>query len=253
MSNRVKKWIATASVVICLIVCGVLIFSWVRDERKMADAVEFYEELQEEHTSVLGSVELNAEGLIPIPVDFEALHEINEDIYAWIDIEDTNVHYPILQSATDDSYYLEHTVDRVAGLPGSIYTESINEKDFSDYMTLVYGHDMRDGSMFKHLHKFSDPEFFESHDTITIYTEDSIHTYKVLAAVAYTNEHLMYKYNQNSAADREAFVDSLYEMKNSRNQYRDGIEVDEESKFVVLSTCITGQPDKRWIVVGVKE
>ena len=160
---------------------------------------------------------------------------------------------PILQSATDDSYYLEHTVDRKAGLPGSIYTESVNKKDFSDYITLVYGHDMRDGSMFKHLHKFSDKEFFDSHDTIMIYTEDAIHSYKVLAAVAYTNEHIMYKYDQNVAADREAFVDSLYEMKNSRNQYREGVEVDEESKFVVLSTCITGQPDKRWIVVCVKQ
>ena len=248
-----KKRIAYGSVTICLLVCSVLVISWIKDERKQAEAVDIYEELQEEHTSVLGSVELNAEGLLEIPIDFEALHGVNEDIYAWIDIEDTNVHYPILQSATDDSYYLEHTVDRRAGLPGSIYTESINKKDFSDYMTLVYGHDMRDGSMFKHLHKFSEAEFFESHDTVMIYTEDSIHLYKVLAAVAYSNEHLMYKYDQNVATDREAFVKSLYEIKNSRNQYRDGVEVNEESKLVVLSTCITGQPDKRWIVVCVKQ
>lgn len=248
-----KKWIAISSVFVCLIVCGALVISWVKEERKQAAAVDLYEELQEEHASVLGNVEMNAEGLLKIPVDFEALHEVNEDIYAWIDIEDTNVHYPILQSATDDSYYLEHTVDRRAGLPGSIYTESINKKDFSDYMTLIYGHDMRDGSMFKHLHKFSDAEFFKSHDTVMIYTEESILEYKVLAAVAYSNAHIMYKYDQNEASDRAAFVKSLYEMKNSRNQYRDGVKVDEESRFVVLSTCITGQPDKRWIVVCVRE
>ena len=233
-----KKWIAYGSVIICLLVCSVLVISWVKEERKQADVVDLYEEMQEEHTSVLENVDLSVDEVV-IPVDFEALHEINEDIYAWIDIEDTNVHYPILQSATDDSYYLEHTVDRKAGLPGSIYTESINEKDFSDYMTLVYGHDMRDGSMFKHLHKFSEDEFFKLHDTVTIYTEDEIHKYKVLAAVAYTDEHLMYKYDQNNAEDREAFVKSLYAMKNSRNQYRDGIVIGEESKFVVLSTCIT--------------
>ena len=247
-----KKWIAYGSVIICLLVCSVLVISWIKEERKQAEAVDLYEELQEEHTSVLENVDLSVDEVV-IPVDFEALHEVNEDIYAWIDIEDTNVHYPILQSTTDDSYYLEHTVDRKAGLPGSIYTESINKKDFSDYMTLVYGHDMRDGSMFKHLHKFSDAEFFKSHDTVMIYTEDAIHSYKVLAAVAYTDDHLMYKYDQNNAEDREAFVKSLYAMKNSRNQYRDGIIIGEESKFVVLSTCITGQPDKRWIVVCVKQ
>ena len=252
MKMNIKKWIAFSSVALCLIVCGVFVATWAKDQRQRADAVELYEELQEEYTSVLGSVDLSIDEIV-IPVDFEALHEVNEDIYAWIDIEDTNVHYPILQSATDDGYYLEHTVDRKAGLPGSIYTESLNKKDFSDYITLVYGHDMRDGSMFKHLHKFNEEEFFESHDTITIYTEDAIHTYKVLAAVAYTDEHLMYKYDQNDAADIEAFIESLYEMKSERNQYREGIEVNEESKFVVLSTCITGQPERRWIVVGVKE
>ena len=247
-----KKWIAYGSVIVCFLVCSMLVISWIKEERKQAEAVDLYEDLQEEHTSVLENVDLSVDEVV-IPVDFEALHEVNEDIYAWIDIEDTNVHYPVLQSATDDSFYLEHTVDRKAGLPGSIYTESINKKDFSDYMTLVYGHDMRDGSMFKHLHKFSDAEFFKSHDTVMIYTEEAIHSYKVLAAVAYTDEHLMYKYDQNNAEDREAFVKSLYEMKNSRNQYRDGIIIGEESKFVVLSTCITGQPDKRWIVVCVKQ
>ena len=250
MKRNIKKWIAYSSVLVCLIVCGTLMISWIRDERKIADAVDFYEELQEEHTSVLGSVNLNAEELIQIPVDFEALYEVNEDIYAWIDIEDTNVHYPILQHAKDDSYYLEHTVDRVAGLPGSIYTEKVNAKDFSDYITLVYGHDMRDGSMFKHLHKFSDEEFFKEHDVITIYTENKIYQYRVYAAVAYDNRHIMYSFDKDDPADRESFIQSLHDMKNSRNQYRDGMEVDENSKLLVLSTCITGQPDKRWIVVS---
>ena len=178
---------------------------------------------------------------------------MNEDIYAWIDIEDTNVHYPILQSATDDGYYLEHTVDHKAGLPGSIYTEKVNAKDFSDYITLVYGHDMRDGSMFKHLHKFEDKEFFESHDTITIYTENEILKYRVFAAVVYDDRHIMYAFDKDDANDRSEFLDSLQNSRDMKNQYRSDVEVDENSKLLVLSTCISGRPNNRWLVVAVKE
>ncbi len=250
MKKNIKKWIAISCVLVCLLVCGVLVISWMRDDRKRAEVVDFYEELQEEYTSILGNVDLDINELMQIPVDFESLYEVNEDIYAWIDIEDTNIHYPILQSAEDDSYYLEHTVDRTAGLPGSIYTEKINAKDFSDYITLIYGHDMRDGSMFKHLHKFSDAEFFDEHDLITIYREDRIYQYRVYAAVAYDNRHIMYSFDKDNPVERAAFIQSLHDMSSSLNQYREDMEIDENSKLVVLSTCITGQPDKRWIVVA---
>ena len=226
----------------------------VKEHLKQAENVDIYESLQKEHESILGKWEpvVTEDDLVQIPVDFEALKEINEDIYAWIDIEDTNIHYPIVQSSTDDSYYLEHTIEHVKGLPGSIYTESINSKDFSDFNTLIYGHDMRDGSMFKHLHQFADSEFFESHDTVMIYTEDAIHEYRVLAAVAYDNRHIMYSFDQSDEVECMEFVESLYETRNLRNQYREGIEVNEDSRLITLSTCITGQPEKRWIVVCVE-
>lgn len=90
------------------------------------------------------------------------MKETNPDIYAWIEIPDTNVNYPIVQSADDDSYYLNHTIDGQEGYPGSIYTEKVNAKDFSDFNTVIYGHDMKDGSMFKDLHKFEDADFLNS-------------------------------------------------------------------------------------------
>ena len=86
-----KKWIAYGSVIVCFLVCSMLVISWIKEERKQAEAVDLYEDLQEEHASVLENVDLSVDEVM-IPVDFEALHEVNEDIYAWIDIEDTNVH-----------------------------------------------------------------------------------------------------------------------------------------------------------------
>lgn len=187
-----------------------------------------------------------------IPIDFEALKEVNSDIYAWIEIKDTNINYPIVQSAEDDSYYLEHTIEGVKGYPGSIYTEKINAKDFSDFLTVVYGHDMKDGSMFKHLHKFEDATFFEENDLVTIYTETAKKEYRIFAAVVYDNRHLMYSFDYDTDSGREAFIQSLYESHSMKSHVREGVEVGKEDHILVMSTCITGQPDKRYIVGAVE-
>lgn len=237
--------------VICLVLClagiGYLIFYHVQKEKNN----NIYKEVEKYKEEEVKPEEPEEEP-VEIPIDFASLKEVNTDIYAWIDIEDTNIHYPIVQSETDDSYYLEHTIEGVKGYPGSIYTERVNAKDFSDFNTLIYGHDMKDGSMFKHLHKFADAEFFNTHDTITIYTEKAIKTYRVFAAVVYDNRHIMYTYNNNDVEARKAFIQSLYDTKNFKNQYRDGVEVDENSHLITLSTCITGQPSKRFIVVAAE-
>ena len=211
-----------------------------------------YEEVQEQNKVVEGPVEEPEPEPVEIPIDFAGLKEVNEHVYAWIDIEDTNIHYPIVQHPSDDLYYLEHTIEGVKGYPGSIYTEGMNAKDFSDFNTLIYGHDMRDGSMFKHLHKFADPEFFNSHETVTIYTETAIKTYRVFAAIVYDNRHIMYTYDNDNVEDRKAFIQSLYDARSMKNLFREGMTIDENSKLITMSTCITGQPDKRYIVVAAE-
>ena len=184
-----------------------------------------------------------------VPKEFLDSIERNSDVYAWIDIPDTNVHYPILQGGPDDAYYLNHTIDKEAGYPGSIYTESINAKDFSDYNTVIYGHNMKDGSMFKHLHKFEDKEFFDTHEYITIYTESEMKMYRIYAAVVYSDKHIMKKFDFTNIEDRKAYIQSL-DTGESVNQFREGMIVDEESRLVTLATCIGGRPNNRWLVIG---
>ena len=82
------------------------------------------------------------------PVDFEALWEINTDVYAWLDIPGTEISYPILQSDEDDDYYLQHNLKQESDSNGVIYTEgSYNGKDFDDPVTVIYGHNMSSGAM----------------------------------------------------------------------------------------------------------
>ncbi len=242
-----KKKVITVSVVVLLVcIIGAAIF-WLTREKEPEKTLQ-----QEPEPIVLDEPveDEPEEEVYESPIDFAYWKSVNDDVYAWIRIEDTNIDYPILQSATDDSYYLEHTIDGVTGYPGSIYTEKVNAKDFSDFNTLIYGHDMRDGSMFKHLHKFEDYEFFESHDTVTIYTETETKTYRVYAAVIYDNRHIMYTYDNDNMEDRTAFIQSLKEIGGEGSFFREGMSIDENSKLITMSTCITGQPDKRYIVVA---
>ncbi len=244
MKEHVRKIVLVGSVILCLGGAAYLVSDYVHQDQNS----DVYEQVQEQMQVLEPTVK--EETPVEISIDFASLKKINKDIYAWIDIEDTNVHYPIVQSPTDDSYYLEHTIEGVKGYPGSIYTERVNAKDFSDFNTVIYGHDMKDGSMFKHLHKFEDPEFFETHDTVTIYTEKEIKTYRIYAAIVFDNRHLMYHFNNDDIEDRKAFIQAINGARNMKNLYREGMMIDENSKLITMSTCITGQPDKRYLVVA---
>lgn len=239
--------------IILLILCILIIIAsgiWLyMDYRERQENQDVYEEIKEE---VVEQIEEVPEEPDYIPIDFAKLKETNEDIYAWIEIEDTNIAYPIVQHPTDDSYYLDYTIDGKKGYPGSIYTESINAKDFSDFNTVVYGHDMKNGTMFKHLHKFEKADFFDSHDTVTIYTETEHKEYKVFAAIVFDDRHLMYSFNYDTAEGRKAFLETIFESHNMKNLYRDDVIVDENSHILTLSTCIGGKPNNRYLVLAVE-
>lgn len=185
------------------------------------------------------------------PVDFPSWKDRNSDVYAWIRIPDTKIDYPILQGGPYDGYYLDHTIDGEAGYPGSIYTEKVNARDFTDFNTVIYGHNMKNGTMFKHLHKFKEKEFFDSHQFFEIYTEEETKIYRVYAALVYSDRRIMYGFDYETTEGRQAYLDSL-DTGESWNQFREGMVVDENSKIVTLATCIGGRPDNRWIVIGVE-
>jgi len=193
---------------------------------------------------------------VPIPekeVDFADLQEnTNEDIYAWIHIPDTKIDYPVLQHPTDNSYYLNHNLDGSRGYPGCIYTEDYNKKDFTDSNTVLYGHNMKNGTMFAGLHKYGDSEYLEEHPYIYIYTEEGLLAYEIFAAYQSGDEHILYAHD--GFEDRKVYGKYLEEILNMRSMgsvLKEGAEVTEDSRIITLSTCISGKPDNRFLVQGV--
>ena len=185
------------------------------------------------------------------PIDFEELQKLNADIYAWIEIPGTAINYPVVQSPNDDGYYLNHTIEGQEGYPGTIYTERQNAKDFSDYNTVIYGHNMKDGSMFMGLHAYEDPQYLKEYNEVIIYTPNHQYTYRIFAAVIYNNSHILNSYDFENEEQRQLYLDSIYASRTMQSSIDDSVEVDTQSKLLTLSTCIGGQPNQRFLVEAV--
>lgn len=240
--------IVLAVAVIGFLVCvGIIVAYVMKTNRENAH----YEEMQETYTVAEEAATEEPEEYV-CPVDFEKLKkEENEDIYAWIRIPDTKIDYPIVQHPEDDNYYLTHTIDGTYGFPGAIYTELYNQKNFQDTMTVIYGHNMKDGTMFRDLYKFMDKEFFDTHEDFSIYLPEREIKYKVLAAWQ-TNDQRILVWNDFS--DKEMFqyqLEILQEKEDTQtNHVRKDLEVSGYDRYVILETCIDDEPKQRYIVVA---
>jgi sortase B len=180
-------------------------------------------------------------------VDFASLQQQNEDIYAWLEIPGTVIDYPILQHPTDLEYYLNYTVQRVEGLPGSIYTEYFNNKDFKDFNTVVYGHNMRNGTMFKGLHKYAESSFLQENPYVNIYLPDRTLTYQIFATGEWDDFHILERFGFFATeSDKQAFLTELEAIWQNHD-----LEVTTASQIITLATCMGNQPENRWIVVAV--
>lgn len=191
------------------------------------------------------------QGLPANPIDFPALKAENPDIYAWISIPDTGVNYPILQSATDDNHYLKTDVDGNYSPYGAIFTQSMNATDFSDPVTLVYGHKTDNGTMFSDLHRFEDADFFASHEDMYIYVPGHVLTYRIIAAYTYDNRHIMNSFDFSDPEVLQRYFDSVLDPASMVVNVRAGATLGTDDRIVQLSTCVSSTSPDRYIVTGV--
>ena len=215
------------------------------------DTTEKEDQTALEDTAKQEEIETEEKEPVEIPIEFASLKEKNPDIYAWITIPGTKVDYPILQKPEDDSYYLNHTVDGVEGLPGSIYTESIHNQEFTESNTVIYGHNMKNDTMFGSLHDYEKADFFQNNREVFIYTPEHILTYEIFAAVTYSDAYIPFAYDFTTDEGYLAFLYSVYNSKNMTNQFAEDVKVTTEDHIITLSTCVGSKPNNRYLVLAV--
>lgn len=184
-------------------------------------------------------------------VDFQALKQRNPDIYAWITVPGTRIDYPVLQrEGAHQDYYLMHDIEGNLTASGSIYTENLNKKDFTDPNTVIYGHNMKNGTMFRDLHLFQEKEFFDAHPDIYIDIPGSRLTYEIFSAYEYDNRHILKSFDFSDPSVYESYLDSALDPRSVNVMTREGISLTGEDRIITLSTCI-GKDTSRYLVQAV--
>ena len=243
MKDRTRKIIVAVLLVIAVCCAGYLIWYYAT-AAKTKQSYDDAKKLSTENVKPSKTNSDDGEQTKPeIPVDFTALQEKNPDIYAWIKIDGTTVDYPVCQNNEDDNYYLSHTWERVEAADGAIFTQACNSKNFTDFNTVIYGHQMGEGvdTMFHTLDRYLEEGYIEKYPNVIIYTPDHVLTYRIFAAVIYDDRHLINSFNYVMDDQRQAFLDSLQDSRDLRSRYSDIESVGTEDRILSLSTCVTGE------------
>ena len=187
------------------------------------------------------------------PIDFDKLSEINPELYAWIRVPGTQIDYPVAQhSGEEQTYYLHHDLYGNPMFAGCIYSEEPSAKDFSDPVTVLYGHNMKNGSMFQNLYLFMDPAVFDSKDNyIYVYTRDMTFIYEIYAAYYSDDANISVMYDFEEETELSEYIEGTLSPRSMEGFVRDDISVTEEDHILTLSTCVAGSPGHRLLVQGV--
>ena len=198
----------------------------------------------QEVRKVLEDGEEKTRPVLKNPIDFTQLLSVNSDIVGWLRIRALDISYPVVQGK-DNDYYLHRTFEKTDNFAGCLFVNSYNMGDFTDQNTIIYGHNMKNGSMFGKLKNFSDPEVFKKSRYFWIFTPDFIYQYRIFSASVVDKTGLTY---QISFTDDEfdQFISRAYSNSVVDNQ---GVTVTKEDRIVTLSTC-TGDDSTRFVVMG---
>ena len=241
-------------IVLCLACIGGMLLYLQKAQKDEAAMEEQKEVLQEQFTDqqTEAGPETPEIEKAELPIDFEGLWEVNPEIYAWLRVPDTNIDYPVLQHMEDDqSYYLTRDIYGKSNQAGSIYTEYYNSRDFQEPNTVLYGHNMKNGSMFHNVRYFADREYFDEHEELYIYLPDKILKYQIIACYEYDDRHLLGSFDFH---DEAVFAEYLEDIMNPRSMYamiREGVKLTTEDKLVTLSTCVANKPNNRRLLQAV--
>ena len=178
-------------------------------------------------------------------LDISPLKAENEDVIGWIKIPDTIISYPIIQGE-DNDFYLKHSWKKTKSSAGAIFMEHQNSGDFSDFNTIIYGHNMKSDSMFGTLGDYCDYEYWQAHPYVYIVNDAGVFRYDIFAAQQVRLNTVVYGMKIENHGQREEIISYSKDY----SEIDTDIEPTVYDKILTLSTCSGGR-QTRWIVQAV--
>ena len=181
-----------------------------------------------------------------LQINWDELLQRNSDVKAWIQIPNTNVNYPVLQGETNDTY-IHSDIDHKELSAGSIFVASENENPFNDFNTVIYGHNMKNGSMFNNIKSYTDQSFADEHPYVYIYLPDgTVSQYKVVVGHIIPETSVLYN---THIVDTASFVQEMVKTSSINVDF----DQSQVQSVITLSTCTSAgsESGKRNVVHAI--
>lgn len=175
--------------------------------------------------------------------DLAALREVNPDVVGWIRVPDTKIDYPVVQGE-DNNFYLKHTWQGHENTVGTIFMDYGSSPDLTDFNTLIYGHNMRTGSMFASLRNYSQQDYFNAHPYVYLLVDNGTFRFEVFSAYQAELDASAYGQSFRQRETREKFLQDAAEKSTIETEITPGIR----DRILTLSTCSGMGYETRWVV-----
>lgn len=234
-----KEILRKIVLVVCVIVfvysavqLGIIFYDYYMIEKESTELVEEYVEQIEDNNPEHRTIH------------FDELLKTNKDVIGWLYIPDTKIDEPILKGKDNDTY-LYTDIYKKSNKAGSIFIDEINKGDFSDDNTIIYGHNMKNGSRFHDLRYFIENDYFQKHPLIYIYLPDgTVNVYNVFASCVIKSTSDLYQ----KGIQYSKYIQSVLKQASVK-----GTVSDEEKPLIMLSTCYNGTDNRYVVYAQLKE
>ena len=215
----------------------------------LADIVEQAE--GDEQSDSAESIPYNGEKTI-LP-EYAELFMQNTDMVGWIQIADTNINYPVMHTPDNPGFYLKHGFDKGYSDYGCPYVQENCDAQLPTDNVIIYGHHMKNGSMFCDLEKFKSEDFYKEHKTISFNTLTDKYEYEIVAVFktfVYSDSPESFKYYRFVNADTPEQFDEYIAKCKELSLYDTGVNAEYGDKLITLSTCEYSRTNGRLVVVA---
>lgn len=255
--KKKKKKNSPVSIILCLIGIAMMgyagwnLYTFFKD---YADSNALYNNIeknfvvkntQEESSDIESTESVEIPWYEMYTVDLEGVEEMNSDVIGWIVHETEEISYPILYSG-DNTTYLRTAIDMTHATAGCIFMEGANTPNFQDSHTIIYGHNMRNLSMFGKLKNYHEDGYYEENQYFQIHTMDTVYRYQIFAYEVVEPDSFIYSVPYAPGEQFAEFLDKIYR----KSEKNTGVVATDADKIITLSTCSTN--DKRFVVCGVR-
>lgn len=248
--RKIINIILVAIIIVCLSIIGYKYYNYNKDDKLNSEIQDLQpvineaSDLDNNSSGENDGQDQSKEGNYVNSANEEELKSINSDYKMWIQIENTNINYPVVQGS-DNDYYLKHNFRKESNISGTVFVESANDID-NDKNIILYGHNMRNGTMFNNITNYKEESFFNEDNKINIIMNNTLYEYEAFSVyVKNVNEvNLAIRF-----ASEDEFINYAYN-EAEESLYKKDVDFSAEDNLITLVTCSYEFTDARTIVVA---